>query len=113
VNLHSDLQILAPGGAAVVIGNRGTIEINPRDLMMKETRILGMLGGPRNDVERKRYQSYLVNGIKQGFLQPQVGVLYDFADVAQSHVEVIQHTQGTKGKIIVAPFGSEQALSTN
>ena len=24
------------------------IEINPRDLMMKETSILGMLGGPRN-----------------------------------------------------------------
>ena len=43
VNLNNDLQILKTSvGRVVVIGNRGTIDINPRFLMTKETRILGI-----------------------------------------------------------------------
>ena len=43
VNLAKDLTMLAPaGGRVVVIGNRGTIEINPRDAMAREGSILGL-----------------------------------------------------------------------
>jgi NADPH2:quinone reductase len=43
VNLNADLQLLKSGvGRIVVIGNRGTIDINPRLLMAKETSICGV-----------------------------------------------------------------------
>ena len=43
VNLNSDLQLLKSNvGRVIVVGNRGTIDINPRLLMMKETSIHGM-----------------------------------------------------------------------
>jgi D-arabinose 1-dehydrogenase-like Zn-dependent alcohol dehydrogenase len=43
VNLDNDLNILKwKKGRIVVIGNRGTIEINPRMLMAKETSITGV-----------------------------------------------------------------------
>lgn len=45
VNLGKDLKILARGGVVAVVGNRGTVEINPRDLMQKEASIVGVLGG--------------------------------------------------------------------
>jgi NADPH2:quinone reductase len=43
VNLNSDLQLLRSNvGRIVVVGNRGTIDINPRLLMAKETSICGV-----------------------------------------------------------------------
>ena len=43
VNLNNDLQILkAKVGRVIVVGNRGTIDINPRLLMTKETSIHGV-----------------------------------------------------------------------
>ena len=35
-------HVLAKSGRIVVIGNRGTIEINPRDAMSRDATILGM-----------------------------------------------------------------------
>merc|ERR1719499_550255 len=60
-NLHSDLQVLANNGVVVVVGNRGRIEINPRDLMMKETRIVGMLGGHVYVIPEDFYKQSQVN----------------------------------------------------
>jgi hypothetical protein len=44
VNLGADLPILAHGGVVAVIGSRGTVEINPRDLMLREAAVVGVLG---------------------------------------------------------------------
>ena len=43
VNLAKDLSMIARRGRIVVIGNRGTIEINPRDAMGKGASIIGMI----------------------------------------------------------------------
>lgn len=51
VNLNNDLQILrAHKGRVVVVGNRGTIEVNPRLLMTKETSITGVTLFASDDV---------------------------------------------------------------
>ncbi|KAK1879302.1 Quinone oxidoreductase, partial [Dissostichus eleginoides] len=42
VNLSKDLQMVAYGGRVAVIGCRGSIEINPRDTMAKESCIMGV-----------------------------------------------------------------------
>jgi len=39
VNLGKDLTVLAQGGRVVVIGSRGTVEINPRDAMARDAAI--------------------------------------------------------------------------
>ena len=43
VNLHRDLDLLARHGRVIIVGNRGTIEINPRATMAKETSIIGCM----------------------------------------------------------------------
>jgi NADPH2:quinone reductase len=40
--LEKDLDILAQNGRVAIIGNRGTIEINPRSTMRKHSAILGV-----------------------------------------------------------------------
>ncbi|KAF5888592.1 quinone oxidoreductase, partial [Clarias magur] len=42
VNLSSDLKLLAHDGRVTVVGCRGSIEINPRDMMLKESVIVGV-----------------------------------------------------------------------
>lgn len=42
VNLSNDLNLLSYGGRVIVVGSRGSIEINPRDTMAKETSIIGV-----------------------------------------------------------------------
>jgi NADPH2:quinone reductase len=43
-NLNSDLELLiARNGWIVVVGNRGTVDINPRLMMIKETSICGII----------------------------------------------------------------------
>jgi hypothetical protein len=57
VNLNSDLQLLkSKVGRVVVVGNRGTIDINPRLLMTKETSVYGVTLFSSTDVrERNTY----------------------------------------------------------
>eukprot|EP01088_Endostelium_zonatum_P004338 TRINITY_DN1556_c0_g2_i1.p1 TRINITY_DN1556_c0_g2~~TRINITY_DN1556_c0_g2_i1.p1 ORF type:complete len:286 (-),score=85.10 TRINITY_DN1556_c0_g2_i1:157-1014(-) len=43
VNLEKDLKMVARNGRIVVVGNRGRIEINPRDIMSKECIITGVM----------------------------------------------------------------------
>lgn len=54
VNLNADLQLLRSGvGRAVVIGNRGTIDVNPRLLMAKETMVCGVTLFSSTEVTRR------------------------------------------------------------
>ena len=43
VNLETDMNLLRKNGAILVVGNRGTVEINPRGLMRKEADIRSVL----------------------------------------------------------------------
>ena len=40
-------------------------------------------------------------GLQDGSLKPMAGPTFKMADAAASHVEVIEHKLGTKGKIIL------------
>src|SRR5438132_13400575 len=41
VNLSADLKLLATNGRVIIIGNRGEISINPRDLMLRRASARG------------------------------------------------------------------------
>ena len=73
VNLAKDLTMLAQGGRVVVIGNRGTIEINPRETMARDASILGMLLFLATDRELAGIHAAIVAGLENGTLRPVVG----------------------------------------
>ena len=70
VNLSCDLNLVAPGGRVVVIGSRGPVEINPRDIMGRETIVTGMslFNTPAETLQR--IQHYLQAGLDNGSLNP-------------------------------------------
>jgi NADPH2:quinone reductase len=101
VNLAKDLQVIALHGRIMVIGNRGTIEINPRDAMAKEAIVQGVLlfnVTPHDVVE---IHAGLYAGFENGSLRPVVGQEMRLADAPRAHEAVM--APGAYGKIVVIP----------
>jgi NADPH2:quinone reductase len=101
VNLAKDLTILAPKGRAVVIGNRGTIEINPRDAMMRDGSILAMSLWNASPEDLSSIHSALVAGLENRTVRPVIGQEIPLADAARAHVAVME--PGAYGKIVLIP----------
>src|SRR5581483_7907399 len=101
VNLAKDLTLLAPRGRVVVIGNRGTIEINPRDAMGRDAAILGMSLFNATERELAIIHTALVAGLEVGTLTPVAGQEMPLADAARAHEEVMK--PGAYGKLVLIP----------
>jgi len=101
VNLGKDLGILAKGGRVIVIGSRGSVEINPRDLMLREAEVLGLLLFHATPDERRAIYGAIVDGLKKGELTPVVGRELPLADAPAAHEAVMQ--PGAFGKIVLIP----------
>jgi NADPH2:quinone reductase len=101
VNLAKDLSVIAPSGRIVVIGNRGSIEINPRAAMQREVTILGMMmpNAPERDVAS--IHAALTAGLANGTLKPVINQELPLNDAPKAHELVMQ--PGASGKIILVP----------
>ncbi|XP_048019589.1 quinone oxidoreductase [Megalobrama amblycephala] len=101
VNLSNDLQLLDFGGRVIIVGSRGSIEINPRDTMIKETSIIGMsLYYATKKEERSECAAALFAGMEAGWLKPAIGPQYTLDKVAQAHEDII-NSPGASGKMIL------------
>jgi NADPH2:quinone reductase len=101
VNLAKDLTMLAQGGRVVVIGNRGTIEINPRETMARETSIMGMILFAATDRELAGIHAAIVAGLENGTLRPVVGEQFPLSEAPRAHQAVME--PGAYGKIVLIP----------
>ncbi len=101
VNLGKDLSVLAQGGRVVVIGNRGTVEIDPRMTMSRNASIVGLSLFNASDAERVRIHAALVAGLENGTLRPVVGQEMPLADAPRAHRAVME--PGAYGKIVLTP----------
>ena len=101
VNLGKDLPLLAFGGRVVVIGSRGPVEINPRDLMGREAGILAMTLFNVGPADKSKIHKDLVKGLKSGKLKPVIGKELPLAQASQAHEEVLK--PGAFGKIVLIP----------
>jgi NADPH:quinone reductase len=101
VNLAKDLTLLAPGGRVVVIGNRGTIEINPRDAMGREASILGLTLFAATDADLREIHAATIAGLENGSLRPIVRQELPLTEAARAHQLVME--QGALGKIVLIP----------
>ena len=76
VNLGADLQLLAPRGRVVVIGSRGSVEMNPRDAMMRDADIRGLVLGNAPGEERRAIYKSLGEQLAAGRIQPVIEKSY-------------------------------------
>ncbi len=101
VNLEKDLDVVARYGRILIIGNRGTIEINPRTAMMKDVDILGLALWNYPADAMKSCHLALIAGLENGSLKPVVGREMPLAEANQAHIAVLE--PGAYGKIVLIP----------
>jgi len=101
VNLAIDLTLLALRGRVVVIGNRGSIEINPRATMQRDLSILGFTLLNAGKEELASIHAALVAGLESGTLNPVVGREMPLADAPLAQRAVME--PGAYGKIVLIP----------
>jgi NADPH2:quinone reductase len=101
MNLGRDLGILATGGRVVVIGSRGTVEINPRDAMGREAAILGMFIFNATERDSAIIHAAIGAGLENGTLRPVVGQQIPLADAPQAHRAIV--AEPAFGKIVLVP----------
>jgi NADPH2:quinone reductase len=101
VNLGKDLGILARNGRVVIIGSRGTVEIDPRDAMRRDAVILGMV--LMNATEREMFSIHaaLAAGLENGALSPVIGRELPLQEAARAHHEIME--SNALGKIVLRP----------
>jgi NADPH2:quinone reductase len=100
-NLAKDLQMVAKYGRIVVIGNRGSIEINARDAMARDAVVMGMtlfnVPGP----ELASIHAALGAALETGAIRPAIGQEIPLAEAARAHEAVM--AAGAYGKIVLVP----------
>ena len=99
VNLDADLGLLARSGRVIVVGNRGRVEIDARQVMSRDTAILGMALTNTTPDDRARIHAALVAGLANGTLRPVVGRELPLAEAPAAHVAVME--PGAYGKIVL------------
>src|SRR5438552_15065079 len=101
VNLSADLKLLTTNGRVMIIGNRGEITINPRDLMLRRASARGFTLWAITPAEEAEIHAGLTAGLENGTLSPLVGKDLPLADAARAHKEILE--AGATGKIVLLP----------
>lgn len=99
VNLVKDFDVLAKFGRIVVIGNRGSLDFNPRLTMGKDATIYGMSLFNFSKEEESEIHTKIYHGLSEGFLNPIVGKTLPLSKAVEAHREVIENK--AFGKIIL------------
>ena len=110
INLAKDLTALAKRGRVVVVGSRGPIEINPRDLMQRDAQILAMLLFNATPAERMSAHAAIIAGLENGTLRPVIAKVLLLHKAALAHELVLR--PGAYGKIVLKPVGTKRKPSS-
>jgi len=101
VNLGHDLEMIATDGRVIVIGSRGEVTIQPRDLMSRRGTIRAFTLWGISESEETEVHAGLIAGLENGTLRPVVGRELPLAEAARAHQEVLE--RGAFGKIVLVP----------
>lgn len=101
VNLVRDLEMLAKRGRITIVGNRGSLELNPRAIMGKDATIVGFTNWNAMPSELAIAHAAIVAGMERAGYKPQIGKEMPLADAPRAHEEVLK--PGSYGKIVLIP----------
>lgn len=101
VNLARDLEMIALRGRVVIVGNRGTIEINPRFIMARDACITGFTYWNITPKDLAVAHAAIVAGMERCGYKPEVGKEIPLGDAPRAHEEVMK--PGSYGKIVLIP----------
>ena len=100
-NLGADLKALAPRGRVVVVGSRGAVEVDPRDLMNAEGAVLGMRLPNATPEELAAADAAVAAGMRDGWLRPVVGRELPLAEAPRAHRLLTERP--ALGKLVLVP----------
>ncbi|CAL1593331.1 unnamed protein product [Knipowitschia caucasica] len=100
VNLDKDLKMMNYFGRVMVVGARGSITIDPRDTMLKETSVMGVALFNATQKEQSECAAFLFSGMEAGWLKPTVGRQYPLHEAHQAHHDIIE-SPGASGKMVL------------
>jgi NADPH:quinone reductase len=101
VNLGEDLRLLATNGRVIVIGSRGSVEIDARDAMMRDADIRGMVLPNTPAPELAAIYKALGEQLADGRISPVVGRNFPLAAAPEAHCAVM--APNARGKIVLIP----------
>jgi len=100
INLGHDLQMINQNARVMIVGCRGSVNINPRHLMGPEANVMGVALGTTVPAQWKEMGAAIVAGVEAGWVNPVVNKEYDMEQVALVHHDII-HNKGAKGKLVL------------
>ncbi|HEY3853110.1 MAG TPA: NADPH:quinone reductase [Verrucomicrobiae bacterium] len=101
VNLGKDLPLLARHGRVIVIGSRGKVEIDARDLMMRDADVRAMMLFNVEPADKVAIHAALAAGLENGTIKPVIHCEMPLAEAPRAHQLVME--PGANGKIILIP----------
>src|SRR5262245_8218704 len=99
VNLLHDTKLLANNGRVIVIGSRGEVTINPRELMGRRASIRGFTLWGITPTEEADIHAGIFDGLGNGRLRAVVGEVLRLAEAARAHKEILE--AGSAGKVVL------------
>lgn len=98
-NLCHDLEMIAKQGRIVVIGNRGSIEFDPRACMIKDAAIIGVSLANCTTEDFARITERLNALMADDHVKPYVGTTLPLEQLAEAHRRIME--PGARGKFVV------------
>jgi NADPH2:quinone reductase len=99
VNLAHDTMLLARNGRVIVIGSRGEVTINARELMGRRASIRGFTLWGITPEEEADIHAGIFAGLENGTLRPVVGKELPLAEASRAHKDIFE--PGSAGKIVL------------
>ena len=99
VNLSHDTKLLANNGRVIVIGSRGEVTINPRELMGRRASIRAFTLWGITAEEEADIHAGLFAGLENGALRPIVGKELPLGEAPRAHKDILE--PGSAGKIVL------------
>lgn len=99
VNLQKDFEVLAQFGRISIIGNRGSLEFNPRAIMGKDASVFGLALFNAPEAEMNEIHAAIYDGLSAGYLKPIVGKTFPLENAVEAHRAVIE--EKAFGKIVL------------
>lgn len=90
VNLEIDTQVIADAGRVVVVGSRGKIEIDPRNLMGTEALVTAVNVGKMPKKDKEEALTDILNFLKKEKIKPLIGKKFSLEEATAAHQYMIE-----------------------